>query len=46
MADKPKSDDTTPATDEQAGGGMHTDGMNPHIVPEKAKDEKVTEEGA
>jgi hypothetical protein len=43
MADTSKNtEETTPTTDK--GGVMHPNGMNPHIVPEKAGAEESTEE--
>jgi hypothetical protein len=44
MADKPpKSDEKTPPT-EDTDELVHPDGMNPHIVPEKASAEKQADE--
>jgi hypothetical protein len=42
MTDQPQnSGDTTQPADDK-GPHIHPDGMNPHIVPEKADDEEQT----
>jgi hypothetical protein len=44
MADQPKTtDETTPASDDK-DDLVQPDGMNPHIVPEKASGEDESDE--